>query len=172
MTIYLTSGIGNGRTLLSAFDAALFDAGVSNYNLLPLSSIIPPNSIVKQKKFQAPDTDYGHKLYVVMSDNRSRESGRYIGSALGWCQEDDGRGVFVEHSSTENSEEAVRAHLESEVKQSLADLCRQRGYSFTPKKMNLKMSVTKVIDSPTCTLVIAVFQAESWEVVTPTDVLR
>lgn len=83
MNIYISSGKGQGKTLLSAFDAALFDAGVSNYNLLVLSSIIPPGSVIKQQKYKTPDNEYGHRLYVVMSENRSRESGRYIGAAIG-----------------------------------------------------------------------------------------
>ncbi len=162
MNIIIASGKGQGKTLLSAFDAALFDAGVSNYNLLVLSSIIPPGSVIKLQKYKTPDSEYGHRLYVVMSENRSRESGRYIGAAIGWCQEEDGRGVFVEHHFTENSEEAVRNLLQEEVKHSLADLCRLRGYSFSPKKMNIKMSVAKVTDAPSSVLVVAVYESQGW----------
>ena len=161
----MSAGKGEGKTLLSAFDGALFDAGISNYNLLVLSSIIPPGAIVKQHKYTTLDSEYGHRLYVVMSDNRSRESGRFIGSALGWTQESDGRGVFVEHHFTENSEEAVRSQLEDEVNRSLSDLCHQRKYSYSKEKMNIKMSVAKVTDKPACVLVVAVYKAEPWEVV-------
>lgn len=163
MNIYLTSGIGNGKTLLSSFDSALFNAGISNYNLIVLSSIIPPGTVVIQKKYQTPNTEYGHRLYVVMSSNRSREVGLFVGSALGWVQTEDGRGVFVEHSFTENSKEAVRVQLTEEVKKSLSDLCSQRGYPFVQKKMKIKFSITKVTDNPTCVLVAAVYKAESWE---------
>ena len=163
MNIYISAGKGQGKTLLSAFDSALFDAGVSNYNLLTLSSIIPPTTIIKQQKYKTLDEEYGHKLYVVMSENRSRESGRFIGAAIGWCQEEDGRGVFVEHHFTENSEEAVRSQLEKEVRRSLSDLCHLRSFSFTPKKMNIKMSFMKVTDVPSSVLVVAVYQSESWE---------
>lgn len=164
MNIIISAGKGEGKTLLSAFDAALFDAGVSNYNLLVLSSIIPPGSAIKLQKYKTPDAEYGHKLYVVMSESRSRESGRYIGAAVGWCQEEDGRGVFVEHHFIENSESAVRTQLEDEVRRSLSDLCHLRGFSFTQKKMNIKMSIAKVTDAPTSVLVVAVYQAQSWEV--------
>jgi hypothetical protein len=37
MIIRVTSGTGTGPTELAAFDAALLDAGVANYNLIPLS---------------------------------------------------------------------------------------------------------------------------------------
>jgi len=39
--IPVTSGVGRGRTQLAALDAALFDAGIANYNLLHVTSIIP-----------------------------------------------------------------------------------------------------------------------------------
>ncbi len=162
MNIIITSGKGHGKTLLSAFDSALFDAGVSNYNLLILSSIIPPKSVIKKQKYVTPESEFGNRLYVVMSENRSRESGRFIGAAIGWCQEDDGRGVFVEHHFTENTEEGVRAQLEDEVQKSLSDLCHLRGYTFTKEKMNIKMSILKVTDSPSCVLVIAAYESQFW----------
>lgn len=70
--------------------------------------------------------------------------------------------MFVEHHFTENSEEAVRNLLQEEVKHSLSDLCRLRGYSFSPKKMNIKMSVAKVTDAPSSVLVVAVYEAQGW----------
>ncbi len=163
MNITISTGKGQGKTLLSAFDSALYDAGVSNYNLIVLSSIIPPGTMIKQQKYKTPENEYGHKLYIVMSEKRSRESGRYIGAAVGWCQEEDGRGIFVEHSFIENSEDMVKVQLEDEVKKSLSDLCHLRGYSFTPKKMNIKMCVTKVTDMPSSVLVVAIYKAEGWE---------
>jgi len=42
--IILTSGIGIGSTKLNAFDNALLNAGIGNFNLLSVSSIIPPKA--------------------------------------------------------------------------------------------------------------------------------
>jgi len=50
MEIVLTSAIGSGKTSLSAFDDALFKAGMGNYNLIRLSSIIPKNAKIKVKE--------------------------------------------------------------------------------------------------------------------------
>ncbi len=41
---FLTSGSGDGSTMLNAFDAALIDAGIGDTNLVRLSSILPPGS--------------------------------------------------------------------------------------------------------------------------------
>lgn len=163
MNIYLVTAIGYGKTLLSSFDSALFDAGISNYNLIVLSSVIPPGTKIIKKKYSTPVTEYGHRLYVVMSDNRSQDTGKYIGSALGWYQQPDGRGVFVEHHTSQNSKAAVSSRLKKDVEMSLSDLCHQRKYSFTPKMVNIKMSITKVTDKPTSVLVIAVYKSEPWD---------
>lgn len=42
--IVLTSGIGIGKTRLNAFDNALLNAGAGNFNLSPVSSVIPPKA--------------------------------------------------------------------------------------------------------------------------------
>lgn len=44
----LVSSVGSGSTELNAFDNALCNAGVGNYNLVKVSSILPPMS--KEKK--------------------------------------------------------------------------------------------------------------------------
>ena len=43
MKLYLATAVGRGGTELAAFDAALVGAGVANFNLIRLSSVIPPN---------------------------------------------------------------------------------------------------------------------------------
>src|SRR5687768_4646380 len=47
LDISIRSGSGTGRTLLSAFDNALQRAGVADFNLVTLSSIIPPGSRIR-----------------------------------------------------------------------------------------------------------------------------
>ncbi len=48
--IALAAGLGEGPTQLAAFDAALRDAGVANYNRICLSSVIPPGSVIERRK--------------------------------------------------------------------------------------------------------------------------
>lgn len=162
MTIHITSGKGYGKTPLSAFDAALKDANVHNFNLIMLSSIIPPGSIVKVRKYEQDVEQHGNRLYIVKAEMRSRESGKYIGAALGWYQIDDGRGIFVEHEEIGETKESVESNLEKEVRSSLSDLCRFRNYPILEKKMNIRKNVMKVTDSPGSVVVIAVFKSEKW----------
>lgn len=46
--IVVTAGVAECPTALSAFDAALMDAGIANYNLIYLSSVIPGGSVIKR----------------------------------------------------------------------------------------------------------------------------
>lgn len=46
LEIVVTSGTGEAPSELAAFDAALHQAGVANFNLIRLSSLIPPGSQV------------------------------------------------------------------------------------------------------------------------------
>jgi arginine decarboxylase len=163
MNIYVVGGKGCGKTSLSAFDDALKDAGVYNYNIVVLSSIIPTGAKIIIGKFKSKKEEYGHKLFVVKSEIRSKEVGVYIGAAVGWFQLEDGKGTFVEHTATGNSKAFVEKDLKELVEKSLLDLCKRRGYKMNKKRMGIKTSVNKVKSSATCAIVVAVYQAEGWK---------
>lgn len=165
MEIKVVSGKGSGKTQLSAFDAALKDAGVYNYNLIALSSIIPPGSVIeKVGSYQTPDKEYGHKLYVIMSDIRSTEKGKAMAAGIGWFQREDGdhRGMFVEHSSEGIDEEDARSKVERDIKDSLSDLCLFRGMEFDESKVNFQITTNTVGDQPAVVITLAIYKAEGW----------
>lgn len=162
MTIYITIGRGNGKTLISAFDAALKTAGVYNYNLIKLSSIVPPSSKIVVKKYKSNPSEYGDRLYIVKAEYRSRESGKYIGAAVGWYQLPDGSGVFVEHEEIGETKEAVESNLKKEIRDSLTDLCKHRKFPIKEKLMKSKVAVMKVEGPASCIQVVAVFKSEPW----------
>lgn len=93
MIIRVVSGVGYGSTEISAFDAALREVGLEHFNLIPLSSVIPPGAEVIQVESLCLD-GYGDRAYVVLARNEScKES---VGAAIAWAQEEDGRGIFAE----------------------------------------------------------------------------
>lgn len=163
MHIYVVAAAGKGRTLLSAFDNALNKAGVCNYNLIPLSSIIPPGSkIVRTKQYQPPPEHFGHKLYLIKAEMRTEEAGKFITAGLGWYQLDDGRGFFVEHELKGETKEAVKSEINARIVHSLQDLCRFRKLPFQKSRVRSALTITRIKDRPTCVLVLAVYQSESW----------
>ena len=165
MEIVLTAGKGTGKTLLSAFDQALKDAGISNYNLITLSSVIPPGTKIVKKKYDSPLKEYGHRLYVVKSDIRSQNVDYFIGAGLGWYQNDDGRGVFVEFTAESKFIDIVKETLTKNIANALSDLCHARYFGFDEKKMGILTSIAKVTTQPTCCLALAIYQSQGWELI-------
>lgn len=164
MKIQIACAIGTGSTLLSSFDSALQNAGVSNYNLLVLSSIIPPGSTIEDvEKYQTPEKEFGHKLYVIKADVRSDQKNEVIGAALGRYQFEDGRGFFVEHEVLGKNKNSVQEELKNLVTASVRDICTNRKLDFDENRIKIVTSVTKVEDRPACSLVIAVYKSEDWE---------
>ncbi len=163
MDIYVVTGVGTGKTTLSAFDGALKDAGVYNYNLVGLSSVVPPNSrVIKSKSYQTPPEEYGDKLYVVKAEIRSYEVGKFLAAGIGWYQWDDGRGVFVEHEIIGDTRVAVQSEIKYKIKSSLQDLCENRGIKFKVSKIKSSLSVTRIKNQPTSVLVLAVYKSQPW----------
>lgn len=155
LNIHLASGTGEGPTPLAAFDAALMDAGVANYNLLCLSSVIPPNArIVRAKHHTAPD-DYGRRLYVVMSSMRQSDPGHHAHAGIGWVQKgDDGPGLFVELHDDD------RDRLDHDLHTTLDAMRLSRDFDYGPVQTAIasRLCTTR----PICALVVAVYACEPW----------
>lgn len=162
MDILVTTGKGVGKTPIAAFDAALKDASVHNYNLIYLSSVIPPKSKIKFEKLTENPKEWGNRLYVVKSEMRSRQSGQYIGAALGWYQLEDGRGIFVEHEDIGETKDSVEQNLRSEIEKSLSDMCKTRGIRVNKEKFKSKFCTTKVDNLPASVIVVAVYKSQGW----------
>ncbi len=164
MDIHVVTGKGEGTTLLSSFDAALKDSGVYNYNLIYLSSVVPPQAKIQDigKLFDQPGI-HGDRLYVVIAREQSDVVGTVIGSAVGWYQFDSsGAGVFVEHHIQGTHMADVSTELERLITYSVRDLCHGRGIPFEKEKCHSALSVMTVQNRPATVCVLAVFQHEPW----------
>jgi len=163
MIINVVSSTGTGKTLLSAFDSALKNAGVYNYNLIALSSVVPEGADVRKKPFVKDiGGNIGDRLYVVKADIRGDHSGKVIASALGWYFLKNGGGVFVEHEEEGFTKKGVEAELRFKIKKSLEDLCEYRGEKFDKEKMGISIALCRVESEPACALTLAVYKTEPW----------
>jgi arginine decarboxylase len=163
MLIPVVAGVGRGRTPLSAFDDALRDCGVLDYNLIRLSSVIPPGAtIVERDRACAPVAEHGDRLYVVMAERRSAVVGRGIAAGIGWFQWGDGRGVFVEHEAEMDSSVEAEAAVLDLVHASLGDLCRARGGRFVGRAVEVRLVSTEVGLEPAAVLALAVYGGQRW----------
>ncbi len=161
LRIRVSRSRAEGPTRLAAFDAALVAAGLQNFNLLPLSSVIPVGATVDvvDPGEQARGA-HGDLLYCVYATSYATTPGAQAWAGLTWALRRDGSGsgLFVEHSST--TEADLHAHLSS----TLTAMIENRGSDY--------VEAGRVVASATCTdmpvaaLVVASYQVLSW---TPAD---
>ena len=103
-------GTASGPTALSSFDAALATAGIHNYNLVTLSSVIPAEPALEVVG-TAPDLGpVGDELHVVES-SATAPPGETAAAGIGWARSASGRGIFYEVSGEDPGQ--VRAEIES-----------------------------------------------------------
>jgi len=157
MEIKVVSGIGRGETKLAAFDNALFKAGIENFNLVPLSSVIPPKAevVVCSRKLNFDSSLYGNRMYVVMAQKGENHPGQQAVAGLGWVLEEHGNyGIFVEHEG--GSVRQVRRLIYTSLKTMMF---------YRPEEFGeIKMKVVRALcyKRPACALVAAIYKVESW----------
>lgn len=123
MKIEIVWGKSEGKTLISAFDKALLAAGIHNFNLIPLSSVIPAKAVVTEAGRHTSSQKTGDILYVVLSSFGSAKANALITAGLGWVQTEDG-GLFVEAKGECRPEEC-----EQEIRAGLEDMLSARGWT-------------------------------------------
>ena len=158
-TIEIARSIGTGATTLAAFDDALLGCGVGNFNILRLSSVIPPETDVIPTD-GAIDVlgDWGDRLYVVMAEQRVDRPGREAWAGIGWVQhEESGRGLFVEH------EGLAEGQVRDDIERSLSALVEARpGVEFGP--IQSVVAGARCEGDPICAMVVAVYESAGWSI--------
>lgn len=166
LKIIITKGFGSGRTEISAFDAALRKAGVHNYNLIALSSVIPAHSKVISSEpsvHHYTADEHGKRLYVVMAKKLQNEPGLSAYAGVGWVQSDNktdpthaGRGLFVEHNGLSKED------VETKIEQSLEDMVKSRYEGEIYGAQHMVVHGGKVKTGYGCSVVVAVYQSQPW----------
>ncbi len=103
---YICSGKGESEYKLVAFDNALLDAGISNYNLLQVSSILPKQCMQVNKV----DLEEGMPLLTAFANISSTTPGDLISTSIGIGVPADRSqvGVIMEHSGHESAEQSEK----------------------------------------------------------------
>jgi len=157
LLIRVSTGSGTALTRLAAFDAALFVAGVAGYNILHLSSVIPPHAVVRE----VPGTEQiqgatGDVAYCVYAAAYASTPGEQAWAGLAWATDPDesGGGVFVEHAAC--SESVVRRDLTATI-----DAMSQiRGNRLRMAGQTVSSAVC--VDHPVCAVVVATYGTAGW----------
>ncbi|WP_292473703.1 arginine decarboxylase, pyruvoyl-dependent [Methanosphaera sp.] len=85
MKVSLTKGASEGPTKLNAFDNALLEAKIGNVNLIPVSSMLPPNT----QLVDMPELEPGEMTNCVLSHQYSDNPGDEISAVIAFCQADE-----------------------------------------------------------------------------------
>ena len=138
-------GTASAPTALASYDAALAEAGIHDFNLVGVSSVIPAETPVEAVGTAPELGDPGDRLTVVEARATTAGPGR-AAACLGWTGSDDGPGLFYEASGES------QAATERRVRDGLAAGRDLRGWSFPDE--HLQTAVVDADDGQYATAVV------------------
>jgi len=131
--IFFTKGVGRHREKLASFEAALRDAGIEKFNLVYVSSILPPNCKIIPKDEGLKHIGPGEIVYCVMARAETNEHNRLIVSSIGCAipKEEGQYGYLSEHYGYGETDEKAGDYAEDLAATMLATTL---GIEFDPEK--------------------------------------
>jgi len=83
---FFTKGVGKHKNRLQSFELALRDAGIEKYNLVRVSSILPPQCKIISINKGVTKLHPGQIVHVVLADSSTDEPSRLICAGDGLAQ--------------------------------------------------------------------------------------
>ncbi len=120
--VFFTRGVGRAKSQLLSFEEALREAGIAPYNLISVSSILPPEAEIVSRDEGLSLLSPGQILYTVLARNTSNELNRMISSAIGYALPKDRKkwGYLSEHHSFGETEKVAGDFAEKLAAEMLA----------------------------------------------------
>ena len=112
--VFLTKGAGRHKEKLQSFEMALRDADIAKYNLVRVSSILPPGCKIISRNRGVELLAAGEVIHCVFSENSTNEPNRLLVSSIGIAIP-TGReryGYLSEHHSFGQTERAAGDYSE------------------------------------------------------------
>jgi arginine decarboxylase len=129
--IFFTKGVGRHKEELASFELALRDASIAAYNIVTVSSILPPRCkrIPLEEGIKA--LSFGQIMYAVMARTATNEPNRLIAASIGVAQpaDPDRYGYLSEHHPYGETDEKAGDYAEDLAAQMLATTL---GIEFDP----------------------------------------
>ncbi len=167
--IFFVKGKGFHKSKLVAFEQALREAGIEKFNIVNVSSILPPNCIEIEKIDGLNQLQNGQILFGVISRVESNEFNQLISASIGVAKPADKNryGYLSEHHAL-----GVRAEKVGEIAEDLAAemLATTLGVPFDPdlnydeRKEVFKMD-GKIVETKNITSYATVREEDEWAVV-------
>jgi len=128
---FLTKGAGTHKDYLASFELALREADIEQFNLVSVSSILPPGckriSKTKGLEFLSP----GEVIFIVLARNASNEPNRLLSASIGCAipAKNNKYGYLSEHHSFGQTCEIAGDYAEDMAASMLASTL---GLKFNP----------------------------------------
>lgn len=146
MKIEVSAALGKGPSKKTAFDSALAEVDMHNYNLVEFSSVIPPNAEVEVVESVEKSFVTGSAVSVVLSvDYSTPKDDRSAYAELCWNQSRSGSGYFIESTDGESVSKEELDHIESN---------REQSFISRPESV---ASVSGNTDEYNCSIVLGVY---------------
>jgi len=131
--LFLTKGVGKHKERLTSFELALRDAGVAAFNVVRVSSILPPGCKIISRKQGLRKLEPGQIVFCVMSEAATNEPNRLMAAAVGVAMPRDSSqyGYLSEHHSYGQTERVAGDYSEDLAAEMLATTL---GVDFNPSQ--------------------------------------
>lgn len=130
--VFFTKGVGIAKEQLASFESALRSAGIEKFNLVSVSSILPPGckKIPREKGLELLKA--GEIVHCVLARNSTNEPNRLVAASIGCAMPADENqyGYLSEHHSFGETEEKVSDYTEDLAATMLATTL---GIEFNPE---------------------------------------
>jgi arginine decarboxylase len=167
--VFFTSGVGRHKERLSSFEMALRDAGIEKFNLVRVSSILPPHCEIVPREEGLKELSPGEIVFCVLSENASNEPHRLISASVGCAVPKDRNvyGYLSEHHSFGQSEKEAGEYAEDLAATMLATTL---GIDFDPdrdydERKDIFMMSGKIVKTFNVTQSAVVAQDGKWTTV-------
>lgn len=131
--VFFVKGVGMHREKLQSFEDALRDAGIEKFNLVRVSSILPPKCKMVHPGTGLKNLKPGQVVFCVIADNATNEPNRIVSAAIGCAIPADRNmhGYISEHHSFGMVNKKVKDYTEDLAASMLASTL---GVAFDPDK--------------------------------------
>ena len=120
--IFLTKGTGVHKEKLASFELALRDAGIASYNLISVSSILPPNCEIIDKNTGNEMLHPGQVVPVVLARSESNSPSTLVSSGVGIAipRDRNDYGYLSAHHTTDMDANQMEDYVEDLAAEMLA----------------------------------------------------
>ena len=167
--VFFVKGKGFHKVKLASFEQALRDAGIEKYNLVKVSSILPPYCIEINNGDGLKHLSPGQIVYTVISRTSSSEFNRLISASIGVAKpaEKDNYGYLSEHHAFDTNSQEVgyfAENLSAEMLATTLGIIFDPDLNYDEKKEVLKMG-GKIVETKNITISATVKEEGEWATV-------